>query len=209
MAVQIWDSANECFKDAETPVIHNAENEAWKESTGFVYNKENEAWEEKWSSKPKAETIYENNTFGILGEPALYSLFSGGKGSLVFNSDSIVVKDDNSSSYYHNSILIFPNLIDFSQYKYAYIEGKDSISLRSTNYKGNQGSATLNGANPHWTNSINVNTGVEIEKTSRGRILQYEITEGEGYLSVPCSGGYTISSTFTIYRIWFEKKVQF
>ncbi len=49
MAVKIYDNEPQAFKDAETPLVHDGELQAWKQSTGLVWNEGLRCWEERWS----------------------------------------------------------------------------------------------------------------------------------------------------------------
>lgn len=49
MSVKIWDAAAGAWRDAETPKIYDAENSAYRDSTGLVQDAENQAWKEVWS----------------------------------------------------------------------------------------------------------------------------------------------------------------
>jgi len=210
MAVLTWSGGVEqCFKDAATPLIYDAENEAWKDSTGLAYNKEDEAWEEKWSGM--GNIFYENGKFGLAGIPEVFRRYypvgssQYTKGYLKFNSDNFNLIE---GKYYNHSEVIFPNLIDFSKYKYIYVEGKASngnFIPRSTNHYGDQGAATSNGVNGHQTTSIS--NQQTIETTSRGSIVRGECTTGQGYLIFDGKTGVanTTENTVTYYRIWLEK----
>ncbi len=49
MAVKIYDKESKAFKDAETPLVHDGNLRAWKESTGLVWNDGAQAWEGRWA----------------------------------------------------------------------------------------------------------------------------------------------------------------
>lgn len=51
MSVKIYDSTIGAFKDAETPLIWDEQNQAYKDSTGLVWNESAQAWEERWGGK--------------------------------------------------------------------------------------------------------------------------------------------------------------
>ncbi len=48
MAVKIYDNESQAFKDAETPLVHDGNLQAWKESTGLAWDDGAQAWEERW-----------------------------------------------------------------------------------------------------------------------------------------------------------------
>ncbi len=48
MGAKIYDKGLGAFKDAETPLVHNKESQAWEESTGLVWDDGAQAWEERW-----------------------------------------------------------------------------------------------------------------------------------------------------------------
>ncbi len=51
MAVKIYDKGLWAFKDAETPLVHDGESQAWQDSTGLVWNDELRCWQERWTPR--------------------------------------------------------------------------------------------------------------------------------------------------------------
>jgi len=115
-----------------------------------------------------------------------------GVGRLVFNAESFTASDGESDA----STLIFPNKIDFSKYRYIYLEGKKTgaayCGLVTTNYYG-EGN--------HFISLLK--NGMVVETTPRGNVVRSE-TSGEGYLAMQCTNSVG-SGSFTVYRIWLEE----
>lgn len=66
MAVKIWDSETQAFRDANNvPKRYSTDDNAWVDTTGNAFNTDAGAWEEKWGNKKTI--IFDNgiNPFGI------------------------------------------------------------------------------------------------------------------------------------------------
>lgn len=59
MAVKIWDSEAQAFRDANNvPKRYSVEDNAWVETTGMAWNEEAQAWEEKWGVSSNILYLY-------------------------------------------------------------------------------------------------------------------------------------------------------
>ena len=59
MAAMIWDTEAQAFTEAQTPMVYDTENQAWRETTGLVWDEQNQAWVEKWNPKKSRITLVE------------------------------------------------------------------------------------------------------------------------------------------------------
>ena len=50
MSAMIYDTTEQAFVEAETPMKFDQENQSWADTTGLAYNPEVDAWEEKWGN---------------------------------------------------------------------------------------------------------------------------------------------------------------
>lgn len=46
----IWDSTSQAFVEAQTPMVYDTENQAWRETTGMAWNEQSQAWTKRWNS---------------------------------------------------------------------------------------------------------------------------------------------------------------
>lgn len=84
----IYDKAAGAWRDAETPLVWDAEAQAYKNSTGLIWDEQAGAWSERWNGR---HYIYKNGIFHNSGS------FIWSRGD---NSAPIVSVNNNSSAGY-------------------------------------------------------------------------------------------------------------
>lgn len=192
MGVKIYDNESKAFKDAETPLVHDGNLRAWKESTGLVWNDELQAWEERWKPVPNPLWLYKG------GDECVD--VTGGWG---FAGTATVQKNSNnlyiSSISYSSGSFTTTKAIDFTQYSKLRIDF-------SCQKKGE--SAT----NPAIGIAVgNLNLDVRITQNTLGEraSFDYDVTEITGSHTFSLSAFSTNHSNEYInacfYRAWLEK----
>ena len=63
MSAMIYDTTEQAFVEAETPMKFDADNQIWADTTGMAYNQEVEAWEEKWRVKVSIDLLQYDWTY--------------------------------------------------------------------------------------------------------------------------------------------------
>lgn len=113
MSAMIYDTTEQAFVEAETPMKFDQENQSWADTTGLAYNPEAGAWEEKWSASKAFKGYIVKN--GILQIPnthnavAYSETVNGGWEGIdykLFNESNYLVFRINSS-YCRGNYLIF------------------------------------------------------------------------------------------------------
>ncbi len=142
MGVKIYDKGLGAFKDAETPLVHDGNLRAWKESTGLAWNEATQAWEERWSppvlleNVPLVPTMTSNTEpSGIASQSSVYSSAYANYAYRVFsNPDYVPSRND-----YH--IAAFgQGLPQWLEYQFA-----EGITVK---VKGFKACSSMNGEKP-------------------------------------------------------------
>lgn len=128
MAVKIWDSEAQAFRDANNvPKRYSTDDNAWVDTTGYAFNTDAGAWEKKWGNKKTV--IFDNgvNPFGI------YNHLKYGSHNSCSISSTISMSTNNTITYDWSGCGVRTNEpIDLSPYQKLFITVDISYTLYST-----------------------------------------------------------------------------
>ena len=158
MSVMIWDSTSQAFVEAQTPMVYDTENQAWRETTGLIWDEQNQAWVEKWNQIQtlnlynkgvlNTEIVgdFNNTNYGALGyKNAGYHLATP---TFQNNSDNFYVSQTNTAG---TGTLFFTKSIDITKYKQIVLDadfiGHGTIDL-SPAIQDNYSSIIRTGTSP-------------------------------------------------------------
>ena len=132
MAVKIYDSSVGAFKDAPTPQIYDASEQAYKDSVGLVRNESAQAWEERWSGNNDELVIFENGQFKNLPDSWENCYAKPGTAKTTVSiTNNLATFDGNGYAY---SSIIQNKPIDISGFTKLYVDIVEIKNLYGPTY---------------------------------------------------------------------------
>lgn len=125
MAVKVWDTQANAFKDAEIPMVWDGASGAYKESTGLVYDESTGAWDERWGAEQEGVLYNKGNECVKV---------TGGWASTVYATNSVVkMNSDNMYLHTYRASVHTRQKVDLSGYnklivRFSQIKGRSSSS---------------------------------------------------------------------------------